>query len=113
MIFLMLFSICAASIFSLAAFLQSEAAWWKGFLAAAMLFLAGFGIAMGISEELLENTILPPVAGLVWAAWVGAAVIGLGSILALVLRKFLSPGRIAGAAFLCGFPVFSVLPFLI
>ena len=113
MIFLLFFSFCTASILSLTAFLQSEAAWWKGPLAALALFLAGFGIAMGLSEEMLENSILPPVAGLAVAAWVGAGVIALGASLALVLRKFLSAGRIAGFAFVCGLPLFWTLPFLI
>ncbi|MBY6068195.1 hypothetical protein KUW17_15685 [Leisingera aquaemixtae] len=107
------FPFFAASMLSLTAFLQSEAAWWKGPLAALALFFAGFGIALGLSDAMLENTIVPPVIGLAAAAWLGAGVIGLGAALALVLRKFLSPGRIAGAAFLCGFMVFSVLPFLI
>ncbi|UWQ31736.1 hypothetical protein K3555_14195 [Leisingera sp. M527] len=107
------FPFFAASIVSLTAFLQSEAAWWKGPLAALALFLAGFAIAMGIPEEMLASTVLPPVIGIAVGTWLGAGVIGLGSGLALVLRKFLSPGRIAGAAFLCGFPVFSILPFLI
>lgn len=107
------FPFFAASILSLTAYLQSEAAWWKGPLAALALFLAGFAIAMGLSEELLANTTLPPVIGLASAAWLVAAVIGLGSVLALVLRKFLSPGRIAGASFVCGLPLFGILPFLI
>ncbi len=107
------FPFFAASMLSLTAFLQSEVAWWKGPLAALVFFLAGFAIALGLSDAMLENTIVPPVIGLAIAAWLGAGVIGLGAVLALVLRKFLSPGRIAGAAFLCGFPVFSVLPFLI
>ncbi|AUQ61802.1 hypothetical protein [Phaeobacter inhibens] len=110
MIFLPFF---AASMLSLTAFLQSEAAWWKGPLAALVLFWAGFGVAVGLSDAVVENSIAPPAMGIAAGAWLGAGVIGLGAVLALILRKSLSPGRIAGTAFLGGFAFFSVLPFLI
>jgi hypothetical protein len=106
------FSFFAASIFSLTAFLQSEAAWWKGPLSALALFALGFAVGAGLQEEALKNTILPPVIGLAAAAWTCAAIIGLGSLVALILRDLWTPGRIAGTAFVGGWALIAGLQFV-
>ncbi|AZV77413.1 hypothetical protein EBB79_05580 [Parasedimentitalea marina] len=106
------FSFFTASIFSLTAFLQSEAAWWKGPLSALALFALGLAIGVGLQEEALKNTILPPVIGLATAAWTCAILIGLGSVTALALRDFWAPGRIAGTAFVGGWILISGLQFV-
>ena len=92
-------SFFAASIFSLTVFLQAGSAWWKGPLAAIGLFVLCLAIALLIPAETFDNTALPPVLGLATAAFAGSVLIGLGSLVGIIGRRFATPGRLAGIAF--------------
>lgn len=92
-------SFFAALIFALSVFLQAGAAWWKGPLAAIGLFVLCLAIALLIPAEGVGNTVLPPVLGLATAAFAGSVLIGLGSLVGIIGRRFATPGRLAGIAF--------------
>lgn len=107
------FSFFAAGMLSATSFLQAEASWWKGPLATLVLVLAGFVLLIGVPEEALTNTILPPVASLTSGFWLCATIVGAGTLLALTLRRRLSTGKIAGVSFLGGLVVFNILTLVI
>ncbi|MGR3620957.1 hypothetical protein [Pseudophaeobacter sp.] len=99
MIALFIFSFVTACILALVAYLQSEATWWKGPLAAVVLFALGLGIIVLVPEEALKNSILPPVLSLSVAAWYCAGLVGVGALSALILRRFAPTGRIVKLVF--------------
>jgi hypothetical protein len=99
MITLFFFSFVAACILALVAYLQSEAVWWKGPLASVVLFALGVGIIFLIPEEALKNSILPPVLFLSVSAWYCAGLVGVGAVSALILRRFMSTGKIVKLVF--------------
>lgn len=92
-------SFFAASIFALTVFLQAGAAWWKGPLAAIGLFVLCMAIALLTPAGGVGNTVLPPVLGLATAAFAGSVLIGLGSLVGIIGRRFATPGKLAGIAF--------------
>ena len=103
------FSFFAASIFALTVFLQAEAAWWKGPLAAIGLFVLCLAIALFTPAEGVGNTVLPPVIGLASAALGGSVLIGLGSLIGIIGRRFATPGKLAGIAFFVGWVLLTLL----
>lgn len=106
---LIFFPFFAASIFALTVFLQAEAAWWKGPLAAIGLFILCLAIVLFVPAEGVDNTVLPPVMGLASAALGGSVLIGLGSLVGIIGRRFATPGRLAGIAFVVGWVLLTLL----
>lgn len=101
-------SIMVSSMLSLTAFLQAESQWWKGPLAA--LFLLGVGFLPIFVADGQDNFGSDqPILSLPATAWLCAAIIFIGSIPALLLRRQLKPKKIAvwvffwrgGTYFLC------------
>ncbi|PHO02545.1 hypothetical protein CSC82_18595 [Rhodobacteraceae bacterium 4F10] len=95
-------SLFFALVLSMVAFLQSEAAWWKGPLVAFALGVVTVVLLFIVAAEVPQGGNLPPSSGMVVAAFLGTVLIGAGSGLALVLRKMWSPGKIAKVVFLGG-----------
>ncbi len=84
---------------ALIAFLQSDAAWWKGPTAALALVLLGY-LAFTVSFDQEGFTRQQPVLGLVISAWLCGLIVLIGSVLALIMRNFYSTGKIAKLIFL-------------
>ncbi len=104
MIVIFTVSITIAAMLALTAFLQAEAAWWKGPTASIVLVVIGVLAAFVIPSQnssgprILEAT---PTAIL----WFCAVLMIVGSILGLALRPFLSSGKIAKLVFVSGLMV--------
>ncbi|MEQ9695049.1 hypothetical protein [Shimia sp. SDUM112013] len=102
MTFVFFLSLLFAFVLSMAACLQSDAAWWKGSLAAIALGVVTTLLFLFVAVEVPQGGNLPPSSGMVVAAFLGNVLIGAGSGLALMLRKMWSPGKIAKVVFLGG-----------
>lgn len=81
------------------AFLQSDAAWWKGPAAALALGLLGY-LVFTVSFNQDGFTPQQPGMGLVIGAWLCGLIVLIGSVLALIMRNFYSAGKIAKLIFL-------------
>lgn len=102
MFILIPFSLFSAAVLAMVAYLQSEAAWWKGPLVALGFLLLTVILAFFAGVDVQETGTTPPFIGLGVAAFLGAILIGAASVLALILRKFWSPGKIAKVVFIGG-----------
>ena len=79
-------------------------------MAAIGLFVLCVAIALFTSAEGGDTTIVPPVIGLAAAALAGSALIGVGSLVGLIGRRFATPGKFACIAFVIGWVLLSLLP---
>lgn len=101
MIAIFVTSIMVSSMLSLTAFLQAESQWWKGPLAA--LFLLGVGFLPIFVADGQDNFGSDqPMLSLSATAWLCAAIVFIGSTLALLLRRQLQPKKIAVWVFFGG-----------
>lgn len=102
-------SILVSSMLSLTAFLQTESQWWKGPLAALGLLGVGFLPIFVVSgEDNLGSD--QAILSLSAAALICAVIIFAGSILALFMRRYFKPKKIAVWVFGGGFTlIFCVL----
>ena len=102
MLILFTISLLLSLMLALTAFLQADSSWWKGSAVAIILFVLGYlNVLAAFSPDDFDPN--QPVLSLSVAAWVCGAAIFVGSISALVLRPFFSPGKVAGRVFVGGF----------
>lgn len=98
----------ASMMIGLTAFLQATSQWWKGPTAAVLIFLFGFlFIVVGTGESDLSPD--GPVLTLAASTWICAASILLGSVLAIILRSYISPGKLAIWVFVGGYVLLSIV----
>lgn len=106
MILLFVYSLAAACMVALVTFLQTEAAWWKGPLAAVAVYAVAIGALFFVSQETLDRLAHLPIMGLIIAAQICAVLILVGSVTALIGRRFAAPGQVAGFAFVGSWVLF-------
>lgn len=88
---------CAAMI-ALSAYLQADAAWWKGPAATVALLIGGIVVIRYLqSSDGFDAT--SPAAFLGLSIWLCALLVGLGAFFALLLRRWVRPAKIATLSF--------------
>jgi phosphatidylserine synthase len=104
MIFLPFFG---ALMMATTSYLQFDAKWWKGLIAAATLFLIGL-----ISIFFLEN-VRSPAFGVASAFLFGSILVGASSIVTLILRMHFAASKAIFLVFVFGWLLIAVVPFVI
>lgn len=87
---------------ALTTFLQATGQWWKGPSAAILLFLFGYLVTL-VATSVDGAGTNKSVLMLSASAWISAALILIGSVLALLLRSHANAGKLAMWVFGVGF----------
>ncbi|MGH1467203.1 MAG: hypothetical protein ACRBBQ_17770 [Cognatishimia sp.] len=102
MLQIFVYSLFAALIIALTTHLQADARWWKGPLASILLFIGGFLVAILLLPD-TDNPALILASG----AWISSILVGIGSAIALIFRRFVKHGKLVkrtfGAIWICSF----------